>query len=112
MVQLYHSENIYSNSLLFKVSYTRSLKSLFKTIINRYLRFAVPLLFVNSLIYCVGKTIGFSATECGSLMGNNWFASQYLLDLHFEMSFLVRFYLIKHLIQLFGLLDICLLHQH
>lgn len=62
----------------------RSLKSLFKTIINRYLRFAVPLLFVNSLIYCVGKTIGFSATECGSLMGNNWFASQYLLDLHFR----------------------------
>lgn len=34
------------------------------------------------LIYIIGKTIGFSAAECGELLGNVWLDSKYTFQIH------------------------------
>lgn len=77
-------------------------------------RFAVPLLFVNLLIFCVGKTIGFSSAQCGNMMGNEWFAAQYAFDMRFsdviisavslDKTLNSTFWIIRHMLAAFVLI--------
>ena len=49
-----------------------SLKQLIKECIMRYLRFVLPLLFINVIIYLINLIFGFRSIELSSMYNNNW----------------------------------------
>lgn len=60
-----------------------SQKALINTVVQRYVRFAVPLFFANLFVLLIDKSVGFASSQCGSIVGSTWMASKYMTSFTF-----------------------------
>lgn len=79
---------------LVSLSYIPTLMKLFQKVIKRFLRFFIPILGANFIIYLLYLIIGFHNAETSILFSNTWFQELYLQPLTLKLVFKYAFYTI------------------